>query len=123
MNVESLKGTIALPKSVVCRALCAALGMLSQATSGWVPPTVVVVVVAWFTGQTLTYSISGFVPESVYPSVVQSQPPCAEGQTARMLSADVEVDDLSQTMVPSQSWRWPSPSDGSSLGKYLCLAR
>lgn len=64
-KVESLKGTIALPKSVVCRASWAVVGRLSHAISGWVPPFVDVSPREWSSGQTLSYLISGWVPERV----------------------------------------------------------
>lgn len=50
--------------------------------------------------------------------VEQSQPPCADGQTARILEAEVLVELESQTTTPSQSCLWPSPVEGSSLGMY-----
>lgn len=57
--------------------------------------------------------------------VVQSQPPWADGHTAAMLDAAVDVPLLSQIMTPSQSWRCPRPLEGESLGKYLqfCVRR
>ncbi|KAL2280019.1 hypothetical protein FJTKL_12983 [Diaporthe vaccinii] len=119
LNVESLKGTVAAPKSTVCRASLAAVGRLSQAISGWVPPTAVVRPSWWLTGHVLLYSISGLVPDKVYPLVAQFQSPWADGHTAAMLLAAVEVADFSQTMTPSHSWRCPRPSDGESLGMYL----
>lgn len=89
-----MNGTMALPKSVVCRASCAATGRVSQATSGWDPPAVAVRSVAWLTGQVLSYLSSGLVPASVKPVVAHFQPPWADGQTAAMLSAAVDVADL-----------------------------
>lgn len=58
------------------------------------------------------------MPSSVKPSVLQSQPPCADGQTATMFEASVLVASESQIITPSQSWRCPRSVEGSSLGKY-----
>jgi hypothetical protein len=52
---------------------------------------------AWLIGQMLSYWISGLVPVSEKPSVLQSQPPCADGHTARMFAALVLVDEASHT--------------------------
>jgi hypothetical protein len=46
-----------------------------------------------------SYLMRGLVPERVYPSVEQSQSPCAEGQTATMLEAVVAVLDVSCVVV------------------------
>jgi len=62
--------------------------------------------------------MSGPVPESEKLRV-QSHPPWADGQMAAMLDALVDVPLVSQTITPSQSWRWPRPVEGESLGKYL----
>ena len=46
-----------------------------------------------------SYLMRGLVPERVYPSVEQSQSPCAEGQTATILEAVVAVLDVSWVVV------------------------
>lgn len=116
MNAESLKGTMALPKSVVCSASRAESVKLSHAISGCVPPTVVVWSSWWFSGQLEAYSASGESPERPGDLLVES-PPWAETEKATKVASAVSPD--SQAMASSQSWRWPSPLVGESLGIYL----
>jgi hypothetical protein len=50
-----------------------------------------------------SYLMRGLLPERVYSSVEQSQPPWAEGHTATMLEAVVAVLDVSWVMLVIQS--------------------
>lgn len=113
----SLNGTFAFPKSVVSSALRAASVRLSYAISGCVPPTSDVNPSWWSTGHTLKYRISGLVPSRLGDVVVEKSP-CPDAATPRIAGSAL-FGSSSQTTMPSQSWRWPIPSEGSSCAEEI----